>query len=62
MPSAQPWTSSLAWQQKLYQAGFSGRSWPCAYGGQDAPAWSALVRATQSGSAEGPELLGYLFR
>jgi alkylation response protein AidB-like acyl-CoA dehydrogenase len=30
---------SLAWQKKVHAAGFSGRTWPAAYGGQDAPPW-----------------------
>lgn len=28
-----------SWQKKLNAAGFAGRSWPSAYGGQDAPEW-----------------------
>jgi alkylation response protein AidB-like acyl-CoA dehydrogenase len=36
---------SLDWQRKLYAAGLSGRSWPPAYGGQDAPRWQDDVIA-----------------
>ncbi len=41
---------SLDWQRTLYAAGFSGRSWPRAYGGQDAPAWQDdVVAEVQAG-------------
>jgi alkylation response protein AidB-like acyl-CoA dehydrogenase len=37
--------TSRAWQKKLHAAGLAGRSWPSAYGGQDAPAWQDQVIA-----------------
>jgi alkylation response protein AidB-like acyl-CoA dehydrogenase len=41
---------SLDWQRQLYAAGLSGRSWPRAYGGQDAPAWQdELIAEVQAG-------------
>ncbi len=41
---------SRSWQRKLYSAGLSGRSWPRAYGGQEAPAWQdQVVAEVQSG-------------
>ncbi|UGQ11943.1 acyl-CoA dehydrogenase family protein [Yinghuangia sp. ASG 101] len=32
-------TVTGAWQRRLFDAGFAGRSWPRDCGGQDAPAW-----------------------
>ncbi len=33
------------WQQKLFEAGFAGRSWPHEYGGHGGPAWQDEVVA-----------------
>ena len=37
--------TSRSWQKKLHAAGLAGRSWPSAYGGQDAPTWQDQVIA-----------------
>src|SRR3546814_8706772 len=36
-----------AWQRKLHEAGFAGRSWPVEYGGHGAPAWQDDVIAEE---------------
>jgi alkylation response protein AidB-like acyl-CoA dehydrogenase len=37
--------TSRSWQKKLHAAGLAGRSWPAAYGGQDAPSWQDQIIA-----------------
>jgi alkylation response protein AidB-like acyl-CoA dehydrogenase len=36
-----------AWQRRLFDAGFAGRSWPVEYGGAGAPAWQDDVVAEE---------------
>jgi alkylation response protein AidB-like acyl-CoA dehydrogenase len=30
---------TMAWQRRVFDAGFAGRSWPSAYGGMEMPSW-----------------------
>ncbi len=38
---------TMAWQRRLFDAGFAGRSWPPEYGGAGAPAWQDEVVADE---------------
>jgi len=38
---------TMAWQGRLFDAGFAGRSWPREYGGAGAPAWQVRGMATR---------------
>jgi len=38
---------TMAWQRRLFDAGFAGRSWPREYGGAGAPAWQDEVVADE---------------
>jgi alkylation response protein AidB-like acyl-CoA dehydrogenase len=38
---------TMAWQRRLFDAGFAGRSWPRDYGGADAPVWHDEVVADE---------------
>jgi alkylation response protein AidB-like acyl-CoA dehydrogenase len=38
---------TVAWQRRLFDAGFAGRSWPPEYGGAGAPAWQDEVVAEE---------------
>ena len=38
---------TVAWQRRLFHAGFAGRSWPPEYGGAGAPAWQYEVVADE---------------
>jgi len=38
---------TMAWQRRLFDAGFAGRSWPREYGGSGAPAWQDEIIADE---------------
>ena len=37
-----------AWQRRLFDAGWAGRSWPVEYGGQGAPSWQSEIIAEEA--------------
>ena len=51
---------SREWSKRLYDAGYSGLTWPKEYGGQDAPYTHQAIFLEESARAETPEHIGII--
>ncbi|MGH2749326.1 MAG: acyl-CoA dehydrogenase family protein [Actinomycetota bacterium] len=51
---------SRAWSKRLYDAGYSGLTWPKEYGGQGAPYTHQAILLEESARAETPEHIGVI--
>src|SRR5579862_6714674 len=50
----------VAWQRKLYEGGWTGISWPKAYGGRDASLMEQAIFNEEMARAEAPPLINVL--
>src|SRR4051812_42000952 len=59
-PALEDWPArrafDTAWQQRLFEAGYAGISWPAAYGGRDASPTEELVFLEELARAGAPHV------